>query len=86
MEGLRRLYAGLRLKVNESKSAVATPWVRKFLGYSFWVAKGGVVKRRVAAKAVKRMKERIREITRRKGGKSMKSVFVELSGYLRGWK
>jgi group II intron reverse transcriptase/maturase len=86
LEGLKRLYAGLRLKINESKSAVATPWARKFLGYSFWVAKGGVVKRRVAAKAVKRLKERIREITRRKGGKSMKSVFVELSGYLRGWK
>ncbi len=86
MEALKRLYAGLRLQVNESKSAVATPWVRKFLGYSFWVAKGGEIKRRVAPKAVKRMKKRIREITRRKGGKSMKSVFVELRGYLRGWK
>ena len=86
MEGLKRLYAGLRLKINESKSAVAKPWARKFLGYSFWVAKGGEIKRRVAAKAVKRMKDRIRQITRRKGGKSMKSVFVELRGYLRGWK
>jgi group II intron reverse transcriptase/maturase len=86
LEALKRLYAGLRLKVNESKSAVAKPWVRKFLGYSFWVAKGGEIKRRVAPKAVKRMKERIREITRRKGGRSMKSVFVELQGYLRGWK
>ena len=86
LEGLKRLYAGLRLKVNESKSAVAKPWVRKFLGYSFWVGKGGEIKRRVAPKAVKRMKERIREITRRKGGKSMKSVFAELQGYLRGWK
>ena len=86
MAGLKRLYAGLRLKVNESKSAVAKPWVRKFLGYSFWVAKGGEIKRRVAPKAVKRLKERIRELTRRKGGKSMRSVYVELSGYLRGWK
>lgn len=86
LEALKRLYTGLRLKVNESKSAVATPWVRKFLGYSFWVAKGGEIKRRVATKAVKRLKKRIREITRRKGGKSMKSVFVELRGYLLGWK
>jgi group II intron reverse transcriptase/maturase len=86
LEALKCLYAGLRLKVNESKSAVATPWVRKFLGYSFWVAKGGEIKRRVATKAVKRLKERIREITRRAGGKSMKSVFVDLRGYLLGWK
>ena len=48
METLRRLYARLRLRVNESKSAVARPQDRKFLGYSFWVAPGRKVKRRVA--------------------------------------
>lgn len=37
---LRRLYGGLRLKVNEAKSAVASVFGRKFLGYSFWVAQG----------------------------------------------
>ena len=52
MEALRSLYAGLRLKVNESKSAVARFRDRKFLGYSFWVAKGGEVKMRVAPKAL----------------------------------
>jgi RNA-directed DNA polymerase len=41
MERLRKLYAGLRLKVNEDKSAVAKVWDRKFLGYGFWVARGG---------------------------------------------
>lgn len=86
LEGLKGLYAGLRLKVNETKSAVAKPWYRKFLGYSFWKAKDGEIKRRVAPKAIKRLKERIRGITRRKGGKGMKSVFVELRKYLRGWK
>ena len=48
METLKRLYARLRLRVNEAKSAVARPWDRKFLGYSFWVAKGREVRRRVA--------------------------------------
>jgi group II intron reverse transcriptase/maturase len=86
METLRRLYAKLRLKVNESKSAVAKPQNRKFLGYSFWWAKGGEVKRRVAPKALGRMKERIRQITSRSGGRSMKSVVAELRGYLLGWK
>lgn len=40
MAALRRLSAKLRLRVNESKSAVARPQDRKFLGYSFWYAKG----------------------------------------------
>jgi len=35
MQTLRRLYAGLQLRINEAKSAVAQPWGRKFLGYSF---------------------------------------------------
>ena len=49
---LRRLYARLRLVVNETKSAVASAFARKFLGYSLWVARGGEVKRRVADKSM----------------------------------
>ena len=49
---LLKLYGRLRLKVNEAKSAVASVFQRKFLGYSFWVAPGGKIKRRVAAKAM----------------------------------
>jgi hypothetical protein len=60
METLRRLFAKLRLRINESKSAVARPWDRKFLGYSFWVAPGREVKRRVASKALEAMKQRVR--------------------------
>jgi RNA-directed DNA polymerase len=86
MEGLRRLFAGLRLRVNETKSAVARPWDRKFLGYSFWVAKGREIKRRVAAKALVTMKDRIRDITKRSGGRSITEVVKELRGFLVGWK
>ena len=86
METLRRLYARLRLRVNEAKSAVARPWDRKFLGYSFWVAPGRKAKRRVAPKALAAMKERVREITARNGGRSMDRVLAELRGYLVGWK
>jgi len=50
MELLRSLYAKLHLTVNETKSAVTSVFGRKFLGYSLWVAKGGVVKFGVAAK------------------------------------
>jgi RNA-directed DNA polymerase len=86
MEALRRLFAKLRLRVNESKSAVARPQDRKFLGYSFWYAKGSQVKRRVAKKALVTMKDRVRDITKRSGGRSIASVVGELRGYLVGWK
>lgn len=83
---LRQRYAKLRLRINEDKSAVAPVWDRKFLSYSFWVARGGTVKRRVAAKALKELKHRVRQITRRNGGRSMEQVAAELGGYLRGWR
>ncbi len=65
---------------------MARVWDRKFLGYSFWVAKGKVVKLRVAPKALGEMKQRERRITRRNGGRSMEQVTAELAAYLRGWK
>lgn len=86
MQTLRRLYARLKLRVNEAKSAVARPWDRKFLGYSFWVAPGRTVKRRVAPKALEAMKERVRGITSRNGGRSMSAGIAELRSYLAGWK
>jgi group II intron reverse transcriptase/maturase len=86
MELLRRLYANLRLRVNEAKSAVDWATNRKLLGYSFWVAPGRTVKRRVAKKALAAMKERVRLITRRSGGRSIEQVAAELRGFLVGWK
>jgi len=83
---LRRLYAELRLRVNASKSAVDWAGRRKLLGYSFWVAPGHVVKRRVSAKALGALKDRVRRITRRTGGRSVDQVVTELRVYLAGWK
>jgi group II intron reverse transcriptase/maturase len=86
MELLRRLYTKLRLRVNESKSAVDQAKNRKLLGYTFWFGGGGTVKRRVAKKALATMKERVRDITKRNGGRSMEQVATELRSYLLGWK
>lgn len=83
---LRRLYTRLRLRVNESKSAVDRAWNRKLLGYSFWVARGRMVKRRVARKALVAMKERIRIITKRTRGRSIEQVVKDMRSYLVGWK
>ena len=83
---LRRLYARLRLTVNETKSAVASVFGRKFLGYSLWVAKGGEIKRRVAAKPHGDVQAAGRQLTRRSGGRSMAEVVERLRPYLLGWK
>src|SRR6202011_3075959 len=74
----------LKLKVNEAKSAVARPQERKFLGFSF--SAGPEVKRAIAPKALDRFKQRIREITRRAKGVSMKTTMEELAPYMRGWR
>jgi RNA-directed DNA polymerase len=86
MEALVGLYAKLRLRVNPDKSAVAKVFERQFLGFSFWVAPGRVIKRRVAPKALKAMRDRVREITSRSGGRSIAQVVALLRSYLVGWR
>jgi len=83
---LCRSYGKLRLRVNEAKSAVARVWDRKFLGFSFWVAPGRKVQPRIAPKALGAMKEQVRRLTRRTGGRSLDQIVVNLRAYLIGWK
>jgi len=85
MESITRFITQrLKLKVNETKSAVARPQERKVLGFSF--SAGPEVKRVIAPKALDRFKRRIREITRRAKGVSMKTTMEELVPYMRGWR
>lgn len=86
MRWLEGRYANLRLRINESKSAVAPISGRKFLGYTFWFAPGGVVKRAVAKKPLSEMKARVRQITARNAGRSINQVAEELRRYLVGWR
>ena len=74
----------LRLKVNEAKSAVARPQERKLLGFSF--SAGPEIKRVIAPKALDRFKRRVRDITRRAKGVSMKTTIEALAPYMRGWR
>ncbi|QAY88410.1 group II intron reverse transcriptase/maturase [Pseudomonas arsenicoxydans] len=82
---LRGLYEKLHLSVNESKSAVASAFGRKFLGYEFW-SRRGEVRRAVSYKAQKQFKQRVRQLTRRNCGRSMQRVVDDLRQYLLGWK
>src|SRR5437764_3527058 len=85
MESVKRFISEkLKLKVNESKSAVAKPQERKFLGFSF--TSGKELKRKIAPKAIARFEERVREITHKARGRRMKQVMEELARYVRGWR
>jgi RNA-directed DNA polymerase len=80
----RFLTTRLKLTVNASKSAVAHPQERTFLGFTF--TGGPTVARAIAPKAVRRFKARVREITRRAKGVSVETTIAELAPYMRGWR
>jgi RNA-directed DNA polymerase len=79
----RFLTQKLRLKVNEAKSAVAQPEERKFLGFS--IANDGA-ERRIAPKALYKFKMKVREMTCRTRGRSLKQIIEDLAPYLIGWR
>jgi RNA-directed DNA polymerase len=79
----RLLTTKLRLTVNETKSAVAAPEERKFLGFS--IANDGS-ERRIAPKALEKFKMRVREYTRRTRGESLEQIVERLRPYLIGWR
>jgi len=80
----RFLTTRLRLKVNESKSAVARPDERKFLGFT--LSTGSEPQRRISQKALERFGDRIRELTRRTLGRSLDELIPPLARYLKGWR
>jgi RNA-directed DNA polymerase len=84
MDSIERfLRKRLKLKVNRHKSAVAKPQDRQFLGFSF--TSGKALKIKPSTKALKSVKRRVRQITRRSRGVSLMQIIKELSQYLTGW-
>ncbi len=84
---LRRLYSALNLTGNEAKSALCTACAAA----NFWATasrwdRTGAVKRKVAAKPLATFKQRVRQLTRRSGERSLQQVVERLRPYLRGWK
>jgi group II intron reverse transcriptase/maturase len=73
----------LKLTVNAAKSAVASPWKRKFLGYSLTWHKSPKLK--IASTSLKRLDDKIREVLKGARGRSLKKVIDELNPILRGW-
>ncbi len=85
MASVKRFITGTRkLRVNEKKSAVARPWDRKFLGFSFGAGKDA--KRQISRQVLIRFRERIRDLTRRTRTRSWNRIIQDLQSYIRGWR
>jgi RNA-directed DNA polymerase len=75
----------LRLKVNASKSAVAQPETRHFLGYRMAPMPDGSVEILLSERSMKRLRKRIVELVPRSGGRSLEAVILKINRYLKGW-
>ena len=74
----------LKLRVNRTKSAVARPWQRKFLGYTFsWHFQTRI---RVAKQSIGRLKDKLKELFRKGRGRNLaRFIQTDLNPVLRGW-
>lgn len=85
MENITRfIETKLRLKVNREKSKVDRPWRIKYLGFSFYYAKGKV-ETRVHPKSIEKFKDKVRTITSRSNAMSMETRYLKLKQIIRGW-
>ena len=80
----RFLTRKLKLAVNEDKSEVSRPWHSKYLGFRITRFMGHT-RIGIHEKSLRRFRDRVREITARKRGRSQTQIVQELNEYLRGW-
>ena len=73
----------LKLKVNRDKSAVDRPWKRKFLGFSFSSQLDPKI--RIAKESIRKLKQKIRQLTSRSKSIPMEYRIEQLNKYLIGW-
>lgn len=74
----------LRLRVNRSKSAVACPETRHFLGFRLQPT-DGKPETLLSERSMARLREKIRELTPRSAGKSIPTIITRVNQYLQGW-
>ena len=74
----------LYLKVNQDKTVVEQISKVKYLGYTFYKNKGKC-RFRVHPKSIKKMKDKIRELTSRSNGWGNEYRALKLTQYIRGW-
>lgn len=75
----------LKLKVNQKKSGVGSPYERKFLGFNFYKGKDGKVKIRIHPKSIEKLKKKVRKIMPRKNERNIAEIIRELKPIIQGW-
>lgn len=76
----------LRLKVNADKSAVARSEDRHFVGFTLrWEPSDGTVEVKLSKRSLDRIKAKIRQLTPRNWGQSLRACIQRINEYLRGW-
>lgn len=81
---IKYLEGKLKLKVNLEKSKTGSPLKLKFLGFSLYKT-GKKMGIRPHRKSMDRFKDKVREITSRKRGRSIEQILHELKVYTTGW-
>jgi group II intron reverse transcriptase/maturase len=85
MEGCIGFLEGkLKLKVNREKSTTGSPLKLKFLGFSLYKMKGRI-RIRVHQKPLKRLVERLKEMTSRKRSGKVEKILEEITRLINGW-
>ena len=76
----------LRLRVSRSKSAVARPEERHFLGFQLRLdAQTGTVEVLLSERTKRNAMERVRQLTPRNWGGTLESCIARINAWLRGW-
>ncbi len=76
----------LRLKVNQSKSAVGRPEQRHFVGFRVCREElEGETDVQLSARSKERIESRIRDLTPRNWGNSLRACIAQVNRYLSGW-
>ena len=74
----------LKLKVNRDKTKITKPTEVKYLGFSFYIVKGKV-RLRPHPKSIKKMKEKVRELTKRSSGRGYECQKAVLREFIERW-
>jgi group II intron reverse transcriptase/maturase len=81
---IKFLEGKLKLKVNLKKSTTGSSVKLKFLGFSLYRRKKEI-RIRVHEKTLKRLKDRLKAMTSRKRGGTIKNILLEIARLINGW-
>lgn len=74
----------MRLKVNQEKSSAGKVEDHRFLGFRFY-RRNGSIEIKVSVSSLKKVRHKLRQLTRGNGGRSVETIRDKLNAYIIGW-